>query len=267
VEAGGQVAMWDNLAVRLVVGLMVAVLGLLLLLPWLRGRRGRTAGGEAPPRGPAPPDDAGGGPSLPAGPGGPVMPGGDPPPVPPIPPPVPPVPPPAGPVPPPPGGCADGDEEWRTERGPSSFLVPPPDGKVRITASPSTPALDAFIDGFGLPRGVPLGDFVAVDDEALDRLLDGLPVAPVELHWRLEFELHEFRLECQRKWLCEDGAWVPTDERRLVESGPDPHLARYVVDGPARTIADVRRAWREAQVALNGAEANIAAREAFRAAC
>ena len=84
---------------------------------------------------------------------------------------------------------------------------------------------------------------------------------------RFEFELDEYRLECQRKWVCKAGVYVPTKETRVDQIGPDPYAGRYVVDGADRTVEDVRKIWRDARTALNGAESNVAAMDRYRAAC
>jgi hypothetical protein len=185
------------------------------------------------------------------------------------------------PPPPPDDGCEDGDEEWRQDKPPAAFLIPPDDSKVKITADPTTPALEAWLDSFGIPRGVPLPAFIAVDTgvgpsapagaagpppPSLDDLLAGLP-DPTTIHWRIEIELLEYQLACERKWVCEDGVWVATAEKRIVETGPDPYLGRWAVDGPARPLSDIRRIWDEAQKALAGAESNLAAMDAYRRTC
>ncbi len=172
------------------------------------------------------------------------------------------------PPPPPPGGpCADGDEEWRDDAPPGDFLVPDPQGKVRIAIDPRAPALEAWLDGFGLPRGAPLDDFVRVDDAALARLLDGLPTTPARIEGELVIPLLLLELQCQRRWVCEGGAWVATADRRLVEETPSPMPKSYRFDGPAQTVDDVRRIWREAAAALQAAEAQVHDVDRYRAAC
>ncbi len=161
----------------------------------------------------------------------------------------------------------DGDEQWRNDKAPATFLVPPADGKVQIAAEPTTPALDAWLDGFGFPRGAPFDDFVGIDDDELDALLGAFPSGDLEIHWVIEFRLDEYRLECERKWVCTDGVYVPTKTTRVLESGPDPYAGRYAVDGPARTIEDVRKIWRDARTALNGAESNLRAMDDYRTSC
>ena len=222
-----------------------------------------TPDGPTPDPEPGPPDAPAPGP---AGPGGPVSPGTpqDPGPIPP--PGAGPIPP--GPVPPPPPkACEDGDEEWREDKAPGYFLIPPADGKVTIESDPTTPALDAWLAEFGFPRGAPFDRFTALDERALDALLDGLPTDPATIHWVIQFALIEWRLACERKWVCENDVYVPTDDRRILESGPNPFLGRYAVDGPASTVDDVRKRWQEAQAALVAAESAVEAMDAYRRAC
>jgi hypothetical protein len=120
---------------------------------------------------------------------------------------------------------------------------------------------------FGFPHGATAAAFAAVDDAQLDTLLAGLPSGPSAFHWVIEFELHEYRLECQRKWRCENDVWVSTDETRLLESGPDPYAGRFPIDGPSRTRADVRAAWLQVKAAMVGASTAEAAMDAYRKAC
>lgn len=241
--------------------ILVLIGGILALIAlWLLfGRRG-TPGPTPPPGEPRPPDTPP--PTSPPPPpptGGPVTgqpgdSGGTPPPPPP--------------PPPPPGGtCTDGDEEWRDDAPPGDFLVPDTGEKVRIVIEPRAPALEAWLDGFGLPRGAPLDDFVGVDDEALARLLDGLPTAPARIEGELVIPLLLRELQCQRRWICEGGAWVATADRRLIEGTPSPMPKAYRFDGPAQTVDDVRRVWREAAAALHAAEAQVDDADRYRAAC
>ena len=120
---------------------------------------------------------------------------------------------------------------------------------------------------FGFPHGATPAAFGAVDDAELAALLAGLPDGPAQFHWVIEFELAEYRLECERKWRCENDLWVPTGETRLLESGPTPYAGRFAVDGPARGREDVRVAWLQVRAALLGASAADAAREAYRKGC
>jgi hypothetical protein len=145
--------------------------------------------------------------------------------------------------------------------------VPDPEQKVRIIIEPPAAALDAWLDGFGLPRGAPLDDFVGIDDAELERLLLGLPTAPSWITGEIVIPLVSRRLQCQRRWVCEGGAWVPTPERRILEATPDPLPKSYRFDGPARTVQDVSSAWREAAAAINAAEAQVAQMDRYRAAC
>jgi hypothetical protein len=161
----------------------------------------------------------------------------------------------------------EGDEEWRNDKPPTSFLIAPFDARVRLTTEPTTPELEAWMAQFGFPHGATAAGFGAVDDDELDALLAGLPAGPAQFHWVFEFELDEYRLECQRKWRCENDLWVPTDETRLLESGPDPYAGRFAVDGPARTRADVRAEWLKVRAAMLGASAAEAAMDAYRKAC
>jgi hypothetical protein len=232
--------------------LILILLGgiLALIALWLLfGRRG--APDTPPPSGgtpPPPPPPPTGGPTVgQAGDGG-----GTPPP----------------PPPPPPGGpCTDGDEEWRDDAPPGDFLVPDAQGKVRIVIDPRAPALEAWLDGFGLPGGAPIDDFVGVDDDALARLLDGLPTTPARIEGELVIPLLLRELQCQRRWVCEGGAWVATADRRLVEATPSPMPKSYRFDGPAQTVDDVRRVWREAAAALMAAEAQVDDADRYRSAC
>ncbi len=239
---GSGIVAWPIIAV--LVGIVVVLIGVWLVVG--RGRRSKPADSEPPTPGPEP----------------------TPTPEPPTPEPPTPEPPPIPPVPPPqPRDCDDGDEEWRDERPPQSFVVPPADAKVRISNDRTTAALEAWLYGFGFPRGAPFAAFVELDDEERDRLLDALPGAASEIHWTIEFQLDDYRLACQRRWVCDGGAWVPTPEMRLLESGPDPFPARFAVDGPARTIDDVRRIWKDARAVLVAAEAAVSSMEAYRAGC
>jgi hypothetical protein len=120
---------------------------------------------------------------------------------------------------------------------------------------------------FGFPHGATAAGFGAIDDAALDALLAGLPAGPSTFHWVFEFELDEYRLECERKWICRNDVWVSTDETRLQETGPTPNAARIAVDGPARTRDDVRRAWLQVRGAMIGAATAEAAMDAYRKAC
>lgn len=246
-----------------IIGVILAAIGGWLL----RGRGGQPKpepGGPGTPTpadpGPPPPDepDQPAGPEPPRGPGGPVIdkPGGGP-----VPPPPPPPPPPPKPA------CVDGDEEWRNDTPPASFLLVPPNSRVRLTCEPTTPELDAWMAPFGFPHGATLPGFAEVGDDRLDELLAGLPDEPAEFHWVFEFELDGYDLECQRKWVCTKGAWIPTDEKRLLESGPTPYGARLAVDGPSRTRADVRDEWIKVRTAITNAGAAVAAMEAYRKGC
>ncbi|HEY8239100.1 MAG TPA: hypothetical protein VIF63_06670 [Candidatus Limnocylindrales bacterium] len=259
------------------------LLGLLLIFMgwWLFRRRGRPSSPTSPAPGEAPGSEAGAstdpGPTRPARPGppaspppgpgptdpGPVAPGGpvvsDPgKPTPPIPPPPPP---------PPPRNCVEGDEEWRNDKLATTFLIAPADARVRLTADPTTAALEAWMAPFGFPHGATAAGFGAIDDAALDALLAGLPAGLSTFHWVFEFELDEYRLECERKWICRNDVWVSTDETRLQETGPTPNAARVAVDGPARTRDDVRRAWLQVRGAMIGAATAEAAMDAYRKAC
>lgn len=120
---------------------------------------------------------------------------------------------------------------------------------------------------FGFPHGATAAGFGAVDEAELDALLAGLPEGPTTYHWVFEFELSEYRLECERKWRCENDMWVPTDETRLNEAGPTPYAGRLSVDGPSRTRADVRAEWLKVRQALVGASADEAAMDAYRRDC
>lgn len=259
---------WWPLAI--LIGVIVALIGFWLLFG--RGPKGGTPQPEPPP-GPEPPTPptpptpeppppeprTPPAPLPPGGPVGPVDPGpSDPGP---IPPPVPPIPP------PPPKQCKDGDEEWREERPAQSFVVPPADGKVRIASDPTTAPLEAWLFAFGFPRGAPFAAFVGLGDEERDRILDGLPTTPSEMHWTIEFQLDDYRLACQRKWVCEADVWVPTDELRLLQSGPDPYFGRFAIDGPALTVDDVRRIWKDTRAVLVAAEAAVSSMKAYQAGC
>jgi hypothetical protein len=118
-----------------------------------------------------------------------------------------------------------------------------------------------------LPRGAPLGAFVAQDDDALARLLDGLPTIPASIEGTIVIPLLLRELQCQRRWVCEDGAWVATPDRRLVEAPPSPMPKSFRLDGQAQTVDDVRRMWREAAAALHAAEAQVDDADRYRAAC
>ncbi len=256
-------------------GALLALIGLWLLLGHFRGSGGKPGGGKADsglptdapvppdapqrPDAPEPPDDP-----SPVKPGGPVVSGGD------GPPPVPPPPAPGAippPPPPPKDPCEDMPDQWREDRPPESFVVPAPDGKVRIEADPTTPAIEAWLDGFGIPRGVPYADFVAVDDQRLDVLLADLPTGSNTYHWAMSFMLHEYVLVCQRRWTCQDGVYVPTNETRIVRTGPADTLGRLTRDGERLTDADIRDLFADVAVALNGAEAAIRRMNAYEAAC
>jgi hypothetical protein len=251
--------------------LLVLLLGLILLVLggwlWRGGRRSSEPSkpvdpGPTRPARPGPPSTPPPGPGsdepppAPGGPGGPVV--GDPGTPGPIPPPPPP---------PPPRNCVEGDEEWRNDKPPQSFLVPNPDSRVRMTCEPTSPELEAWMATFGFPHGATAAGFGAIDEAALDALLAGLPEGPTTYHWVFEFELSEYALECQRKWRCENDAYVPTDETRLIENGPTPNAGRFAVDGPTRTRQDVKAAWLQVRAALLGASAAEAAMDAYRRAC
>ena len=163
--------------------------------------------------------------------------------------------------------CDDHDEEWREEKPAQTFVVPPADAQVQISCDPTTAALEAWLFTFGFPRGAPIAAFVGLSDDEHEHMIAGLPTAPSEVHWSIEFQLDDYRLACQRKWVCDAGSWVPTDEVRLLESGPDPYLGRYVLDGPALTDADIRRIWAEARAVLVAAQAAVGAVKAYRADC
>ncbi len=164
-------------------------------------------------------------------------------------------------------GCRDGDEEWRNDGQPGEFLVPDPLGRVRIVAEPVAPELEAWLDGFGQPRGAPLADFTRVDGRERNRLLTGLPTTPTRLDGRIVIPLLLRRLQCQRRWICDGGAWVPTPDHRTMEGAPTPTSRSYRFDGPVRTVDDVHRAWQEAVEALEAAEAQVSDAERYRAAC
>lgn len=259
----------NNLLAQFLVGLAILLIGVWLFVNRRRDQQPPPATPREPrPTDPAPPTPPTPAPPPPAPappvdhPSGPVIRGGG------GGAPIPPGPVPPGPVPPAPDSpCKDGDEEWRGDKPAATFLVPPADGKVHIAADPSTPALEAWIAAFAFPTGAPFDQFVGIDDHELDDLLAGFPDGGTEVHWKLEFELDEYRLECQRKWVCRAGVYVPTKETRVDESGPDPYAGRYVVDGPDRSVEDVRKIWRDARTALNGAESNVAAMDRYRSAC
>jgi hypothetical protein len=176
--------------------------------------------------------------------------------------------PPPNPTPPPrPRECDDRDEEWREEKPAQTFVLPPPDAQVQISSDPTTAALEAWLFTFGFPRGAPIAAFVGLSDGEQESMIAGLPTAPSEIHWTIEFQLDDYRLACQRKWVCDAGSWVQTDEVRMLESGPDPYLGRYVLDGSALTDVDVRRIWAEARAVLVAAQAAVGAMKAYRADC
>lgn len=208
---------------------------------------------EPAPEDRKPDEPAPGGPTPLGGPGGPVV--GQPrDPEPPIPP-------------PPQRNCVEGEEEWRNDKPASSFLIAAADARVRLATDPTTPELEAWMAQFGFPHGATAGAFAAVDDPELDALLAGLPAGPTTYHWVFEFQLDEYRLECQRKWRCENDIWVPTGETRLIEGGPTPYAGRFAVDGPARTRADVRAVWLQVRAALANSSTAEAAMDAYRKAC
>ncbi len=253
------------------IGTLWAILAILVILVvvaivfWLLfGRRRKpTASAPAAPESPFPEPASTSEPPTPEPPVGPLgsVEPGTPDPE-PVPPPIPPVAPP-----PPPRQCDAGDEEWREERPAQSFVVPPPGAKVHITSDPTTAALEAWLFTFGFPRGAPIPAFALLSNEDRDRMLTGLPTTPTEIDWTIEFQLDDYRLACQRRWVCDAGAWVPTDELRLLESGPDPYAGRYAVDGPELTEEDVRRIWTDARDVLVAAEAVASSMASYRAGC
>lgn len=254
--SGTGTAWWPIVAI--LIGIVIALVGLWLLLG--RGPMAAKPEPEPPPTPEPPTPEPPPAPAPPAVPAGPVDPGTPDPG--PIPPPIPPIPPP-----PPTKHCEDGDEEWREQRPAQTFVIPRADTKIHISSHPTTAALEAWLAPFGFPRGATLAAFVGLTDEERDRLLDGLPVTSSEIHWTIEFQLDDYRLACQRRWVCEADAWVPTDELRLIESGPDPYLGRFAVDGPGRTVDDVRRIWKDARAVLVAAQAAVRSMESYRSGC
>ena len=160
----------------------------------------------------------------------------------------------------------DGEEEWRDDKPGATFTIPDPSGRVSIAADPTTPELEAWIESFGTPRGVPCPEFLTLEEEQRDALLAGLPGGPTEYHWSILLPLQELRLQCQRKWICTDGAWAPTGQTRVLESANEA-VARFTIDGPGITASQVRDKWQDAVDALKAADGNVQAADAFRRDC
>jgi hypothetical protein len=139
-------------------------------------------------------------------------------------------------------------------------------GRVVIEADPTTAELEAWLDSFGTPRGIPLGEFLSSEPGRLDALLAGLPAGPAAFHWTILVPLVELALQCQRRWVCEGGAWVPTGDTRVLESD-SAAIARFTLDGPAISASQARETWDDAVDALRTADGNVQGVDAYRRDC